>query len=97
MPAAAVEEGGVEDLAFAAKPGEPVAVSEKAVMRMAVEAAEARASHNARQVTKLTEELAETRVAYMRAEARIRALEEKVRHAQARAELLDSYCGRTGP
>ena len=57
--------------------------------RLALEAAEARAAHNARQVKKLTEELAEARAAQMRAEARIRALENRLNQTEKRAGLLD--------
>ncbi|MBP8129659.1 MAG: hypothetical protein KA184_08750 [Candidatus Hydrogenedentes bacterium] len=59
--------------------------------RLAVEAAEARAAYNARQVKKLTEELAEARAAQIRSEARIRALEGRVQQTQARAGLLGKY------
>ncbi|HNR29808.1 MAG TPA: hypothetical protein PKI11_02865 [Candidatus Hydrogenedentes bacterium] len=59
--------------------------------RLAIEAAEARAAYNARQVKKLTEELAEARAAQIRAEARIRALEGRVQQAQTQAGLLDKF------
>lgn len=80
VPAALFMDGGAEGQATA----------KLASMRLSMEAAEARAAHNARQVKRLTEELAEARSAQIRAEARIRVLEEKVRHAQARTELLSS-------
>lgn len=59
--------------------------------KLAVEAAEARASYNARQVKKLTEELAEARAAQIRSEARIRVLESRIQQAQARTELFGKY------
>lgn len=65
--------------------------------RLALEAAEARAAHNARQVKKLTEELAEARAAQIRAEARIRAVETRLRQAEARAGLLDKYVEEPEP
>lgn len=64
---------------------------------LALEAAEARATHNARQVKKLTEELAEARAAQIRAEARIRAVETRLRQAEARAGLLDKYVEEPEP
>lgn len=65
--------------------------------RLALEAAEARAAHNARQVKKLTEELAEARAAQIRAEARIRAVEGRLHQAEARAGLLDKYVEEPEP
>lgn len=63
--------------------------------RVAFEAAEARAAHNAAQVRRLTEELAEARAEQMKTMAKLRELEAKFRYAEERAglagEALQNY------
>lgn len=65
--------------------------------RLAVQAAEARAEHNAAQVRRLTEELAAARAEQMRAANRLREIEQRLHGVEARAELLDSLVAPKSP
>lgn len=58
--------------------------------RAAMETAEARASHQAAQLRRLTDELAASRAEQMRALNRIKELEKKLLRIEAQADLLDS-------
>ncbi len=64
---------------------------------VAMEAAEARAAHNATQVKRLTEELMSARQEQMRTATRLRDLEERLRKAEARTGIVEDRAEAVPP
>lgn len=75
---------------IAAAPADDRYAEKLAAARRSIEAAEARAEHNAAQVRRLSEELAAARAEQVRTAARLHEIEKKFLAMEARAELLDS-------
>lgn len=88
----------VEPIHVIAEPVVDRRLDEKlATARIAIEAAEARAAHNAAQVRRLSEELASARVEQTRTLNRLRELEQKLQGLEVRADLLDSIVTERTP